>query len=222
MWRLAILASLLVTLALGGVADAKCRVCIESIWLDKGDTASTLFVDVRSELGTFPDSATAVVMQFGQNRSKCLNVGLVPTGIDGGIGHYSGAIPGGYGSAFNGVATFGGRIDLAGDVFEFAVPLDGTPGTAQLVTAATAGQIAAPVVVTPAPLVITPESDAARARAAIGLAPAATAQPAQTAGATATALPKLEPMAVLGLIAILATAFGAYTTRRRALARAGT
>ena len=87
MWRLAILASLLVTLALGGVADAKCRVCIESIWLDKGDTASTLFVDVRSELGTFPDSATAVVMQFGQNRSKCLNVGLVPTGIDGGIGH---------------------------------------------------------------------------------------------------------------------------------------
>lgn len=208
MWRLVVVTSLLATLALGTVAEAKCQVCVESVKAEKTDAGMTLRFTARAvHASVLPETGTAVVMQVDGSRSKCINVSLRKVDESGGLATYAGAM-----TWFYGNSTFTGRVDIGGDIHEFATPLDGTPGTLQLVTAASAGQVASAATSAPtaAPTVIT----AAPAPSAVP-----TAQP-QVAASSGSPSPLQQPMAWLGLVVILATAAGAYLDRRRALARA--
>jgi len=214
MWRPIVLVSLLLTLALGTVADAKCRVCVSSVRIDKADSGSMLLFDVQSIDGaTLPETGAAVVMQVDGNRSKCLNVPVAKIGTSGGTSSYRGALPTYYGAASSTIASYSGRVDFAGDIFEFTVPTDGKPGTSQLVTAAAAGGATTTAVsaATTAPTTAPTVPPAT--------APVATSAP-ETAASSAFASPLQQPMAWLGLIVILAALAGAYADRRRALARA--
>lgn len=214
MWRVVLMASLLLTLALGTGADAKCRVCVSSVRADKADSGTTLLFEVQAIDGaTLPETGTAVVMQVDGNRAKCLNVPVSKTGVSGGIASYRGALPAYYGSASSTIASYSGRVDFAGDVFEFTVPTDGKPGTSQLVTAAAAGQVASTATTAPtaAPTAVPTTAPTAQ--------PVATAEP-QVAGSSGIPSPLQQPVAWLGLAAILATLAGAIFDRRRALARA--
>jgi hypothetical protein len=211
MWRPVLLISLLLTLALGSVADAKCRVCVSSVRIDRADSGSILLFDVQSIDGaTLPDSGTAVVMQVDGNRSKCLNVPVAKVGTTDGTASYRGALPTYYGTAAT-IASYSGRVDFAGDIFEFTVPTDGKPGTSQLVSAAAAGNVPAPVsAATTAPTT------------APTVAPAATpvATSAPEVASSGFPSPFQQPMAWLGLAVVLATLVGAFVDRRRAVARA--
>lgn len=213
MWRATLLISLLLTLALGSVADAKCRTCISSIRIDKTDSGAMLLVDVQALGGaTLPESATAVVMQVNGNRSKCLNVPVLKTGTKGDVASYRGALPTFYGSG-SAVDSYSGRIDIAGDIFDFTVPTDGKPGTSQLITAAAAGAVTTTTTVSAATNVPT---------TAPTVAPAAqptTATAPETTSFTVPG-PLQQPMTWLALVAILATLAGAFVDRRRAIARA--
>jgi len=218
MWRLVIAASLLMTLGLATAAVASpCsgakKVCVESITAQKGDGGTALSFSVLAlEDGfTLPDKATAVVMQVDGDRSKCIDVALVKGDQQGDRTTYSAVF-----TPFAGYIndSFTGRLDIAGDVFEFTATIDGQPGTVRTVTSASGVSVAQPAAPT-APVVIT-------------AVPAPSAQPAaapasQPDAAPATAgvrLDQLNPVALLGLIAVLATAAGAYLDRRRSLARA--
>jgi hypothetical protein len=214
MWRATLLLSLLLTLALAGVADAKCRVCLSSIRIDKTDSGAMLLVDVQAQGGaTLPESATAVVMQVNGNRSKCLNVPVARIGMNGDTASYRGALPTFYGTGAT-VDSYSGRIDIAGDIFDFTVPTDGTPGTSQLITAAAAGAVSTTTTVSAATNVPTTAPTVVPATA-----PVATAAP-ETAPAFSLQSPLQQPMTWLALIAILATLGGAYADRKRAFARA--
>lgn len=134
MWRLIALATLLFTAALGGAVEAKCRTCVESISAHTSDGTAgwgkqiTLRLAARSSDGLgFPASATAVVMQVDGDRSKCITVALHQTGVAGGVATYAGTF-----TAY-GQTVHSGRLDVAGDVFDFTVPLNGAPGTVTLV-----------------------------------------------------------------------------------------
>lgn len=172
MWKLIALTSLLLALALGSAADAKCRLCIESISAQTTDGTGgfgkqiTLRLTARSsEGGILPESATAVVMQVDGDRTKCRTVVLQRTGVAGGLGTFAGSF-----NAY-GQTTHSGRLDLGGEVYDFTVPLNGQPGTVQLVVFATGTapttQVQAPPAVAQVP--------AAPVRAAL---PSAAAQPA--------------------------------------------
>lgn len=214
MWRVVLMASLLLTLALGTGADAKCRVCVSSVRADKADSGTTLLFEVQAIDGaTLPETASAVVMQVDGNRSKCLNVPVSKTGVSGGIASYRGALPAYYGSASSTIASYSGRVDFAGDIFEFTVPLDGKPGTSQLVTAAAATEFAAQSA-----------AQASAPTAAPTTAPSAAPVEAQTVRDVAVAGwsgldPLRQLMAVLGAAVVVATIVGAYVDRKRALAR---
>ena len=137
MWRLVVVASVLLTLALGTIAEGKCQVCVESVKAARTDGGMTLRFTARAvHAPTLPETGTAVVMQVDGNRSKCINVSLRKVEETGGVATYAGSL-----TSFYGNATFTGRVDIAGDIHEFTAPLDGKPGTLQLVTAATAGQV---------------------------------------------------------------------------------
>jgi hypothetical protein len=207
MWRTIVALSMLLTLALGTAADGKCRVCIESVRMDKTDSASTLLVDVRAMNGaTLPDKADAVVMQVNGNRSKCLNVPVLRSSTNGDLASYRGTLPNFYGNTQ--IDSYSGRIDINGDIFEFTVPTDGKPGTTQLVTAAAASELAG----------------VAQAAATVAPTTAPTAAPvAAPAPVTSSSdgwQPLRQPMTWLAGIAIIATLAGALIDRRRALARA--
>ena len=170
MWRLIALTSLLLAFALGTAADAKCRLCIESISAQTTDGTGgfgkqiTLRLTARSsEGGILPESATAVVMQVDGDRTKCRTVVLQRTGVaGGGLGTFAGSF-----NAY-GQTTHSGRLDLGGEVYDFTVPLDGRPGTVQLVAFAPG---TAPTVQAPAP----------QAVAQVPAAPVTTARPAAAA-----------------------------------------
>jgi hypothetical protein len=214
MWRTALALSLFLTLVLGGVAEAKCLTCIQSVRIDTGDSGMTLVFGIQGLAGkALPESGTAVLMSFNGNRSKCINVPVLKTDVTGGLATYRGSLPAWYGSGYA-VSSYSGRVDFGGDIFEFTVPTDGKPGTVQLVTAATAGQVAsATTVPTAAPTTIVAATTAPAAQ------PVATAEP-QVAGSGVVPSPFQQPMTWLALIAILATLGGAYADRKRALARA--
>ena len=172
MWKLIALTSLLLAIALGTAADAKCRLCIESISAQTSDGTGgvgkqiTIRLTARSsEGGTLPESATAVVMQVDGDRTKCRTVVLQRTGLAGGLGTFAGSF-----NAY-GQTTHSGRLDLGGEVYDFIVPLNGQPGTVQLVAFAPG---TAPTTQVRAPQVIAqvPAAPVAAAR------PAAAAQPA--------------------------------------------
>ena len=134
MWRLIALAALLMTAALGSAADAKCRMCVESISAHTNDGTAgwgkqiTLRLAARSSDGlAFPANATAIVMQVDGDRSKCITVALYKGGVSGDLATYAGTF-----TAY-GQTVHSGRLDLDGDVYDFTVPLNGAPGTATLV-----------------------------------------------------------------------------------------
>ena len=223
MWRIVLAASLLLTLALGTVAAA-CPFCgaktvLEGVRIDATDSTQTLVLTVRPLTAdlALPDAATAVVMFFNGNRAKCINSPLRKTGVgSGGTVTYAGTIPNYYGGTRGGVATYTGRAEVAGDVYEFTVTTDGNPGTAKIVAD---GSGVNAITVTPAPSAVSVVTPVPLATTDAAIATAAAAA-ANAAPQTDPWAPLRQPMTWLGAIVVLATLAGAVADRRRALAEA--
>lgn len=208
MWRLIALTTLLLTFALGAAADAKCRLCIESVSaVGSGNAGWGRTIDLRfaaraMDGGVFPDSATAVVMQVDGDRSKCITVALRRIDTSGDLATYGGTFTG-YGQT-----THSGRLDIGGDVFDFTVPLNGVPGTVTLI-----GVAPPPTVATLARTVVVPAAATQQAPQAPQAAPA---KPA--AAWLDLSTPDRQGMLLaFGVIAF--TAVSVYFERRRALLR---
>jgi len=193
--RVFLLAFLLAVLALGGAAYADCTSCFTSVFAHRTSTNIDLsFTAQASEDVVLPDSVVAVVMQVDGNRTKCLNTTLTKTSQSHGVALYRGSF-GAYGTY-----THSGRIELAGQIYAFTVPLDGTPGKID-------------VAADQSPL----NRNGVRVQviAAVPVTPAPTIAPA----AAGVDLPKIEPAFLIGGGVILITIVGAYVDRRRSLAR---
>ena len=209
MWRLITLASLLLTLAIGTAANASpiCRICIESVQAERSDAGTTLRFIARPADGVaLPETGTAVVMQVDGNRAKCINVVLRRIEQSGGLATYSGVF-----TAFQGAyKTFTGRVDIGGEIHEFTLPLDGTPGSAQFV-AAPERAIAQPQVITPQPQVATAQ-------------PVPVAEP--DAVQAASRVPEPEALTqgpiLLGLALLVVVVVSTYVDRKRALSAPAT
>lgn len=230
MWRVILAASMLMTLAFGSVADAKCAVCLETVRIETENGGTTLRFSARSvDRSAFPETGTAVVMQFDGNRGKCLNVSLVRTGIEN--GQTAGRPPtlvatyvGRFNFVYQGATMLSGRADIAGMVWDFNAPIDGKPGT---IGAGEAGALNGAGAVIPAPVTITPDPSTIDPRLIARAAPAAQAapvtQPAAQASSPVTPLFEsftTQPVAWLGLIVVLVALASAYFDRRRSLGRA--
>ena len=218
MWR-TILAVAILSLAFGGSAAAcpSCgaRTVVSGVSIEGTDSAQSLVLLVQAAPGqTLPESGTVVLMQFNGSRSKCINAPVLRGSVDGGGNTvYRGSIPTFYGGSRGAVNTFSGRVDLAGDVYEFTVMTDGKPGVVTLVTdGTTVNNVSAPVQAPTAAPVATPAAVATTAPTA---APASAPQPVSDPWA-----PLRQPMTLLALLAIAATIAGAFIDRRRALAKA--
>lgn len=202
MWRVVPLASLFAVLGLGTAAYADCTSCLTSVFAERTSTAVTLSFTARADEGAaLPASATAVVMQVDGNRTKCQNITLSKHGGSDRIAVYTGTFP-----AY-GTYSHSGRVELAGQIYEFSVPLDGKPGTIAL--AADQSPLAGrgfSVQVTAAP-----------ARATPATVYFARTEPATTP--TGPQLPAIDPAFLIGAGVVLVTIAGAYVDRRRALAR---
>lgn len=218
MWRLVALTSLLLALALGTGAEAKCRMCIESISAQTSDGTGgfgkqiTLRLTARSNEGAvLPESATAVVMQVDGDRTKCRTVVLQRTGVAGGLGTFAGSF-----NAY-GQTTHSGRLDLGGEVYDFTVPLNGQPGTVQLVAFAPG---TTPAIQAQLPAAVAAQAPVAPAPVAAVTAalPAAAAQPA--AGVRAGSAPGLsdpdQQALLLGVGIVVFIAGTVLLERRRA------
>lgn len=140
MWKLVALVSLALAFAFGGVADAKCGICIDTVTAEVrgGAEVSTggstrtvhlVFSGTREHPeAVAPEYASGVVMQIDGNRTKCLSLGLNRTTDDGKTVVYKGMFSGYTPSAATTQGSYEGRLDVGGTVYEFRVPLDGTPG----------------------------------------------------------------------------------------------
>lgn len=190
---------------LGTAAYAGCQTCLERIVAERTGTGVTLTIVARSadDSFVFPDSGSAVVMQVDGNGTKCLTVHLLRKGTEGpGIAVYNGTF-----TAY-GEKTHSGRVDMAGQIYEFTVPLDGRAGTlaiaADQTPLAPPGSQNVPVVsVTAAPAPSAPAS----APAAVDPAVVGLLEFVQ------------QPAFLIGAMVVLITILGAYVDRRRALAR---
>ena len=98
-----------------------------------------------------------------------------------------------------GTYTHSGRIDLAGQIYAFTVPLDGTPGTIEVAADQT-------------PL------NRGSARVQVIAAPV-TPNPTPVPAPVGPQLPTIEPTFLIGGGLVLITIVGAYLDRRRSLAR---
>lgn len=218
MLRLVCVLTVLFTLALGTIADAKCAACLESVRVETDGASTTLRFTARSMNGAaFPDTGTLVVMQFDGNRGKCLTVSLIRTSIEGDQANYVGK----FNFIYQNAKVLSGRADLGGSIYDFSVPLDGKPGTIGLSSYQGAlNSASAPTIITPQPVVITPDPATVdpKTAAATGAAQRA-AQGATDAKPSGIAWLAAEPAAWLGLIAIFTAAATAYLDRKRALAR---
>lgn len=229
MWRVIIAASTLLTLAFGSLANAKCAVCVESVAITTDGAGTDLRFTARSMNGqAFPETGTAVVMQFDGNRSKCLRVSLVRTGVDGDQATYVGR----FSFIYQGATVLAGRADVGGSIYEFSAPLDGQPGTIRLssyqgaINGTGAPQIVTPVTITPDPSTIDPRT-AEQQRAAVTVA----AQQPDLQGTAARSVSAWSPLqdltdgltqnsvGVLGLIVVAVAIVSAYFDRKRSLAR---
>lgn len=201
MWRVLLLASLFAVLGLGTAAYAECTSCLTSVIVDRtassgtNTTVSLSFTARADDDSLLPMSISGVVMQVDGQRTKCLSLTLPKTS----------AFPGGavYSGTFTAYGSFShsGRIDLAGQIHEFTVPLDGKPGTvAPAADQSSLTQNGFRVVVTAAPVAVTPNPTVAPARPALEL-------------------PRVDPAFLIGAGLVLVTVVGAYVDRRRALAR---
>jgi hypothetical protein len=194
MWRVLLLASLFAVLGLGTAAYAECTTCLTSVLVQRANTNITLsFVARADDEAALPSTVTAVVMQVDGNRTKCQALTLSRASGSHGIAIYAGTF-----SAY-GVYTHSGRVDLGGQIYEFSVPLDGTPGKIDVAADQTPlNRNGLRVVVTAAPVT-----------------------PAPTAAPTSRGieLPNIDPALLIGAGVVVITFAGAYVDRRRALAR---
>jgi hypothetical protein len=234
MWRLVLVTSMFLTLALGAVAQASPPpIVVESLTIQNEGAGTTLrftarFAEAFDE-SAFPQTGTAVVMQADGQRSKCLNVSLVRTNVVGGLATYVGK--------FNFIyqaSVLTGRADLGGSIFDFSAPMDGTPGTvvrseASSINGQGSNAAAPAVVIRPQPVTITPDPATIDPRLKATAAPepqAVVAQPAPAAQQGAAPLSSLvnsvstQPVAWLGLIVVLVAVVSAYFDRKRSLSRA--
>jgi hypothetical protein len=194
MWRVLLLASLFALLGLGTAAYAECTSCLTSVFAQRNGTNIELTFTARTDTGAIlPEEVTAVVMQVDGNRTKCLNIALLKgTRIDG-VAFYTGL--------FNAYGTYShsGRVELGAQIYEFTVPLDGTPGKVDMAAdQSPLNRNGLRVQVTAAPVT-----------------PAPTAAPAQPG----PELPNIDPALLIGAGVVFVTVVGAYVDRRRALAR---
>jgi hypothetical protein len=205
MWRVLLLASLFALLGLGTAAYAECTSCLTSVIVDRtasasngtNTTVSLSFTARADDDALLPMSVSGVVMQVDGQRTKCLTVTLPKTSAFLGGAVYSGTFTA-YGSF-----SHSGRVDLAGQIYEFTVPLDGKPGTITLAADQT-------------PL----NSNGFRVQ--VSAVPTAFITPAPTSAPVRSAvpeLPKVDPAFLIGAGVVLVTVVGAYVDRRRALAR---
>jgi hypothetical protein len=194
MVRVFLLAFVFALLALGTAAYAGCSSCFSAVFAHKTSTNIELsFTAQTADASVLPDSVVAVVMQVDGNRTKCLNTTLSKTSQSNGVAVYRGSF-GAYGTY-----THSGRIELAGQIYQFTVPLDGTPGTIEIA----ADQ---------SPL------NRNGLRVQVIATPPATALPT-VAPSPGVLLPTIEPAFLIGGAVILVTIVGAYVDRRRSLAR---
>ena len=199
MFRVILLASLFALLGLGTAAYAGCSSCVTSVLAGRttGDSIQLTFTASTSGPAVLPAEVTAVVMQVDGSRTKCLNVALQKNSEIGGVAIYSGQF-----SAY-GNYSHSGRVELAGQIFEFSVPLNGTPGTVAIAADQTPlNRNGLRVQVTALPTA--------------PATPAPTVAPAQSPSAE---LPKIDPAFLIGGAVVLITILGAYVDRRRSLAR---
>jgi hypothetical protein len=195
MIRMFLLALLFALLALGTAAYADCTSCFTSVFAQRTSTNIDLsFTAQVDDDVALPESVVAVVMQVDGNRTKCLNTTLSKTSQSHGVAVYRGSF-GAYGTY-----THSGRIELAGQIYEFTVPLDGT-----------AGKIG--VAADQSPL----NRNGVRAQV-IAAAPV-TPDPTVAPAPAGPGLPKIEPAFLIGGAVVLVTIVGAYVDRRRSLAR---
>lgn len=197
MWRVLLLASLFALLGLGTAAYAECTSCLTSVSAERSasNNIQVTFTATTTSGAILPDQATAVVMQVDGNRTKCANLALLKgTQVDG-VAVYKGSF-GAYGTY-----SHSGRVELGGQIYEFTVPLDGKPGTIGPAADQTPlNQNGLRVVVTAAPVPVTPNQAVAPARPSLEL-------------------PKIDPAFLIGAGVVFVTILGAYVDRRRALAR---
>ena len=192
MVRVFLLAFLFALLALGTAAYAGCSSCLTSVLAVRTSTNIDLrFTAEADDNVVLPDSITAVVMQVDGNRTKCLNTILSKTSQSHGLAVYRGSF-----GAF-GTYTHSGRVELAGQIYEFTVPLDGS-----------AGRIG----------IASDQSPLNRNGVRVQVV-AAPVTPSPTAAPAGVQLPAVEPAFLIGGGVVLVTAIGAYIDRRRALAR---
>lgn len=195
MVRVFLLALLFALAALGTAAYADCTSCFTAVFAQRTSSNIDLsFTAQADDNVVLPDSVVAVVMQVDGNRTKCLNTTLSKTSQSHGLAVYRGTF-GAYGTY-----THSGRIELAGQIYEFTVPLDGT-----------AGKIA--IAADQSPL----NRNGVRVQV-ISAAPV-TPNPTLAPAPAGIELPKIEPAFLIGGAVVLVTIVGAYVDRRRSLAR---
>ena len=195
MVRVFLLAFLFALLALGTAAYAGCTSCFTSVIAQR--TSSNIDLSFTAETDedvVLPENVVAVVMQVDGNRTKCLNTVLTKTSQSHGVAVYRGSF-GAYGTY-----THSGRIELAGQIYEFTVPLDGTAGKIGIAT-------------DQSPL----NRNGVRVQV-ISAAPV-TPNPTVAPAPAGIQLPTIEPAFVIGGAVVLITIVGAFVDRRRSLAR---
>jgi hypothetical protein len=195
MVRVFLFAFLFAVLALGTAAYADCTSCFTSVFAQRTSTNIDLSFTAETDgTAVLPNSVVAVVMQVDGNRTKCLTTTLSKTSQSHGVAVYRGSF-----SAY-GTYTHSGRIELAGQIYAFTVPLDGTPGRID-------------VAADQSPL----NQNGVRVQviAAAPVTPNPTAAPAPAG----LELPKIDLAFLIGGGVVLVTMVGAYVDRRRSLAR---
>lgn len=120
------LALLIATLALafGGSASAGCALCVDSVAAQTRDGAAwssgqpvllVFNVSRADRSAAFPADGLAVVMAYGRERTKCLDVQLRKTSESGDAATYAG------GFYPFGTGTWTGRVDIGGNPQDFRV-----------------------------------------------------------------------------------------------------
>lgn len=157
MWKLVALASLVLALALGSLAEAKCGVCIDKVTAEitgatshGNDRTVRLVVSGGREYAeaVAPDGGTAVIMQIDGNPTKCLTLALTKSSDEGGVIAYAGTFAS-YARVAQG--SYEGRLEIGGNVYQFRVATDGTPGKVTLLDV-TAPPVLPRPVTAPAPV----------------------------------------------------------------------
>ena len=195
MVRVFLLALLFALAALGTAAYADCSSCFTSVFAQRTSSSIDLRFTVQADDNVLlPDSVLAVVMQVDGNRTKCLTTTLSKTSQSHGVAVYRGTF-GAYG-----IYTHSGRVELAGQIYEFSVPLDGS-----------AGKIG----------IAADQSPLNRNGVRVQVISAAPVTPNPTIAPTPAGfeLPKIEPAFLIGGAVVLVTIVGAYVDQRRSLAR---